>query len=198
MNEMVSAALGPWTNFYIIVGSAAAALTGLMFVVITLVVSSERREAASIGTAAFSTPSVVSLVAALIVSAISVIPWHSFVPFAVVVGAAGIGGVAYICRLILMARRFEDYQADVEDWTWYWILPIAAYGAMLVAAFFVGIASYGALLAIAAAVLLHLLIGIHNAWDIVTYITIERPEKEQYHPRSGTPSLPAEAEVKGP
>ncbi|HEY5257030.1 MAG TPA: hypothetical protein VIJ12_01480 [Candidatus Baltobacteraceae bacterium] len=179
MNEMVAATLGPWTNFYIIVGSAAAALTGLMFVVITLVISSERREGASVGTAAFSTPSVVSLVAALVVSAILVIPWRSLMPLAVVVGAAGIGGIAYIVRLILLAREFENYEADVEDWMWYWILPIAAYGAMLVAAFFVGVASYGALCAIAAAVLLHLLIGIHNAWDIVTYVAIERPEAER-------------------
>ena len=181
MNEAVSAALGPWTNYYIIVGSAAAALTGLMFVVITLVVSSERREGMSIGTAAFSTPSVVSLVAALIVSAITVIPWLNVMPLAIVIGAAGIGGIGYIVRLIFMARRFEDYEPDMEDWMWFWILPIAAYGTMAAAAFFLPTATYGALFAIAAAVLLHLVIGIHNAWDIVTYITIERPEQDQDH-----------------
>jgi hypothetical protein len=178
MNEMISVALGPWTNFYIIVGSAAAALMGLMFVVVTLVVSSERREGASVGTAAFSTPSVVSLAFALIVSALAVVPWPTLVPFAAVLGAGGIGGIAYIVRLILMARGFDGYNADIEDWTWFWILPIVAYGTMFVAAFFVGAGSYAALFAIAAAVLLHLLIGIHNAWDIVTYITIERPERD--------------------
>jgi len=176
MNQAISAALGPWTNYYIIVGSAAAALTGLMFVVITLVVSGERREGASIGTATFSTPSVVSLAAALIVSAVFAIPWLSLVPLAIVIGVGSVGGLAYIVRLIVMARGFENYEPDVEDWTWFWILPIVAYGTTLVAAFFLPAATYGALFAIAAAVLLHLLIGIHNAWDIVTYIAIERPE----------------------
>jgi len=186
MNEAVTAVLGPWTNFYIIVGSAAAALTGLMFVVITLVVSSERREGASVGTAAFSTPSVVSLVAALIVSALVVVPWLSLTPLAFAIGASGLGGIAYIVRLIFMALRFKVYEPDMEDWIWFWILPIVAYGTMLVAAFWVGSASYGALLAIAAAVLVHLLIGIHNAWDIVTYIAIERPEMDgNGKPRGG-------------
>lgn len=178
MSEAVSAVLGPWTNFYIIVGSAAAALTGLMFVVITLVTSTARREGASVATAAFSTPSVVSLVAALVVAAIAVIPWPSLVPLAVLLGAAGLGGIAYIVRLIVLARGYEHYDPDVEDWTWFWILPMAAYGTMLIAAFFLATASYGALLAIAAAVLTHLVIGIHNAWDIVTYVAIESPEKD--------------------
>jgi hypothetical protein len=37
MAETVSSLLTPWSNFYIMAGSSAAALTGLMFVVITLV-----------------------------------------------------------------------------------------------------------------------------------------------------------------
>jgi len=177
MNETIPAVLGPWANYYIIVGSAAAALTGLMFVVITLVVSSERREGASIGTAAFSTPSVVSLVAALTVSALVVVPWPSLVPLAIAIGVAGLGGCAYIVRLVVMARGLENYEPDIEDWLWFWILPIAAYGTMLVGAFFLTAARHGVLFALAAAVLLHLLVGIHNAWDIVTYLAIERPER---------------------
>jgi hypothetical protein len=37
MSEAVLAPLAAWQNFYVIIGSAAATLTGLLFVVITLV-----------------------------------------------------------------------------------------------------------------------------------------------------------------
>jgi hypothetical protein len=54
----VIAQLEGWERFYVIVGSSAAALTGLMFVVITLIADSEMPR--SPGTvAAFGTPTVV-------------------------------------------------------------------------------------------------------------------------------------------
>ncbi len=50
--------LPAWQNFYVIIGSAAAALTGLMFVVITLIArAGQRRSSESVG--AFGTPTVV-------------------------------------------------------------------------------------------------------------------------------------------
>ena len=49
--------LATWQNFYVITGSAAATLTGLMFVVISLIVGTRARVSpASGGIAAFSTP----------------------------------------------------------------------------------------------------------------------------------------------
>ena len=37
MQEAVLSPLASWQSFYVIIGSAAATLTGLMFVVITLI-----------------------------------------------------------------------------------------------------------------------------------------------------------------
>ena len=39
--------LTTWENFYVIIGSAAAALTGLMFVAVTLIPEAMKRAAAS-------------------------------------------------------------------------------------------------------------------------------------------------------
>jgi len=58
MNDAVPALLRSWTNFYVIVGSSAGALTGLQFVVIALI--SEARAAGSMSEPrAFGTPTVV-------------------------------------------------------------------------------------------------------------------------------------------
>src|SRR5437660_10871736 len=59
--------LSGWENFYVIVGSSAAALIGLQFVVIALI--KDLRTRTSSGTiSAFGTPTVVHLGGALIVS----------------------------------------------------------------------------------------------------------------------------------
>ena len=59
MTELATQPLTAWESFYVIVGSSAAALIGLQFVVMTLVADSGRRvpaDAASIN--AFGSPSV--------------------------------------------------------------------------------------------------------------------------------------------
>ena len=45
MPDAAGSALIPWDNFYVIVGSSAAALTGLQFVVITLVAETRKQTA---------------------------------------------------------------------------------------------------------------------------------------------------------
>src|SRR5258708_15036701 len=78
MSEAALLPLATWQNFYVIVGTAAATLTGLMFVVITLIVqlrvqvSSPRS-----GIAVFSTPNVFHFGAALLVAAILSAPWQA-------------------------------------------------------------------------------------------------------------------------
>src|SRR3989449_10732821 len=63
-----------WENFYVIIGSSAAALTGLQFVVVVL-----GAEARSLGTevGAFGTPTVVHFCAVLLMSAILSVPWRA-------------------------------------------------------------------------------------------------------------------------
>jgi hypothetical protein len=94
--------LSAWSNFYVITGSSAAALTGLMFVVITLGAGG-RSQTSHEGIATFSTPTVVHFGAALLISALLSVPWHSLAHAAVVLGAAGLYGVAYTARSLLLA-----------------------------------------------------------------------------------------------
>ena len=58
------------------------------------------------------------------------------------------------------------------------LLPFAAYASLALAAFAASSHTHGALFAVGAAVLLLLFIGIHNAWDSVTYIAMERVRRD--------------------
>lgn len=84
--------LGPWGNFYVMTGSSAAALIGLMFVVMTLVTGTERARRRE-GTANFLTPTVVHFAAALLISAIVEAPWRSLLYPRIVLALAGVYGV---------------------------------------------------------------------------------------------------------
>jgi hypothetical protein len=66
---------GEWESFYVIVGSSAAALTGLQFVVVVL--GAEAHALSGTTMRAFGTPTVVHFCAALLVSAILSAPWHT-------------------------------------------------------------------------------------------------------------------------
>jgi hypothetical protein len=65
----VDPTLSRWENYYVIVGSAAAALIGIQFVVITLIGSLQKRTSAE-SIRAFGTPTVVHLATALVISAV--------------------------------------------------------------------------------------------------------------------------------
>ena len=183
-----------WETFYVIVGSAAAALTGLQFVTIALV-ADHRRERKSIRDAesvrAFGTPTVVHFAAVLFFSALVAAPWPSVAAIAIALAASAVLGFLYLILVIRRARRQTDYVMVTEDLIFYIWLPMAAYALLLVAAMLLPSQPIGLFL-VAAVSLGLLFIGIHNSWDAVTYIAIdlaaareEREEKEkgQHHRR---------------
>jgi hypothetical protein len=170
MQEAVLSPLATWQNFYVIIGSAAATLTGLMFVVMTLRVRG-RRSSGALG--AFATPTVVHFGAVLLVAALLSAPWQALWPAGLLLGLSGLGGVSYVIIVLRRARRQVDYQPVLEDWLWYMLLPLVSYTALVVAAIVLPGQPAPALFVIAAATVLLLFIGIHNAWDNVTYTAIE-------------------------
>jgi hypothetical protein len=167
--------LTEWESFYVIVGSSAAALTGLMFVVITLMADLEAQRSSG-ALAAFGTPTVVHFCSALIVSAMLSAPWHSLTPLAAVLAVCGVWGTAYTFIVARRARRQHTYQPVFEDWLWHTVLPVAAYTALLLAAIVLPGDAEPSLFVVAAAVLSLVLIGIHNSWDTVTYLALSEQE----------------------
>ncbi len=180
MQEAVLSPLATWQNFYVIIGSAAATLTGLMFVVMTLIAGVRVRVSSpSSGIAVFSTPNVVHFGAALLVAAILSAPWQALWNAGLLLGLSGLGGVTYIIIVLRRARRLQaDYQPVLSDWLWHTILPLVSYTALVVAAILLPVHPAPALFVIAAATVLLLFIGIHNAWDVVTYVPFERSQPE--------------------
>jgi hypothetical protein len=138
---------------------------------------------------AFSTPTIVHFCAAFLIAAIVSVPWQAVSGAALALGACGAAGVGYALIVIGRARRgFEtNYEPVLEDWLWHCAFPLVAYTALLVAALLLRRDPTPCLFVIAATALLLLFIGIHNAWDAVTYIVARKAESrhtEKDHPRT--------------
>jgi D-alanyl-lipoteichoic acid acyltransferase DltB (MBOAT superfamily) len=179
MQEAAVSPLPTWQNFYVITGSAAAALTGLMFVVITLIAGARvRRSSETVG--AFGTPTVVHFCLVLLVAAILSAPWQALWHAGLLLGLTGLGGVTYIVIVVRRARCQTDYQPVLEDWLWHTVLPLVSYTTLLVAAMVLPGNPVPALFGTGAVTVLLLFIGIHNAWDTVTYVAVmaSQPENE--------------------
>jgi hypothetical protein len=173
--------LNGWENFYVIVGSSAGALIGLQFVVITLIAEMPIRGAAQ-ASGAFSTPSVVHFGVVLLLSAIVTAPWNGIFTVSLLWGLVGVCGVVYTVIVVRLMRRQTAYQPVFEDWLFHVLLPFAAY-AMLAASEYLAHMAHSyvrpALFLVGAAALLLLFIGIHNAWDAVTYHVFVRSKQEK-------------------
>lgn len=107
--------LAQWDSFYVIVGSAAGALIGLQFVVMTLIAERPAPRAAE-GGAAFATPTIVHLGTALLLSAVLRAPWQAIGLVAALWGFTGLGGVAYAAIVARRMRAQTIYQPEFEDW----------------------------------------------------------------------------------
>jgi hypothetical protein len=168
-----------WENFYVIVGSSAAALTGLMFVVITLASETRIRYEGAVN--AFSSPTVSHFCFVLLVAAIVSTPGHSAASLGICLGIAGVAGFAYSIRTAVRIRRQKEYTPVLEDWIWHATFPILAYGAMALSALAMWRRPGAMLYVVAASALLLLYTGIHNSWDTAMYLAV--------HERSETPAV---------
>jgi len=172
MSADTTSLLQPWSNFYVIVGSSAGALTGLQFVVIALIAQAQAT-GSMLEIRAFGSPTVVHFCAALLVSAILSAPWHTLSNVGLVLGICGAAGVVYALSVIRHASRTTGYRPDLEDWMWYVVLPLGTYVALLVSGIEFATYPTTSLFEIAAISLVLLFIGIHNAWDTVTFVAVK-------------------------
>jgi hypothetical protein len=165
-----------WANFYIVVGSSAAALIGMQFVVMTLIAARPRHPTEE-AFAAFATPTVVHLAVAIVASAVMSAPWRSPSGAALALALCGVAGMVYGAVVLRRVYRQTFYDAVWQDWVWYAVLPCVSYATLAVGALAqTEQRSFGPGL-IAGAALALLLIGIHNAWDTVVHVVILTPDE---------------------
>jgi hypothetical protein len=166
-----------WESFYVIVGSSGAALTGLQFVVIALITELRKRRTTE-SFDAFGTPTIVHFCAALFISAILSAPWQEVSSAAIAIAVTGAAGLVYTALVVRRVRSQTLYAMVFEDWLFHTALPFLAYATVLAGGITLVNHTLDALFGIASASILLLFIGIHNAWDSVTFIAMDKDDAD--------------------
>ena len=159
-----------WENFYLMIGSAAAGLIGLLFVVATLT-GGLGADKAEMGARVYLTPTVshfaVVLALAAVTAAPRLPPWGT----AALLAAAALWGLGYSANVARMLHLRQGPNAP--HWTDFWCygcFPGTLYVVLIAAAGALGMGVSWAQNAFAAALLALLLLTIRNAWDLVISI----------------------------
>jgi hypothetical protein len=159
-----------WENYYLMVGSSAGALIGLMFVVVTLTAGRDRAEVER-GKHLYTSPIVWHLGVILTLSGAAAVPGITAAHFGLATLGLAVLGLGWGIRSALgIWRRPGAPDASGFDMFWYGVAPAIVYIGL-------GIAGLGLLTekpwgtnAVAGGLMALLLVSIHAEWDLVTYL----------------------------
>ncbi len=158
-----------WDTFYLLTGTSAAALVGMMFVVTTLTaeIATERVER---GIIIYQNPTIFHLGAIFLASALAVMPEHLLMATAALLLILGIVGAVYSALTLRRTiESYEFYRSTLADRAFYGALPCLLYLALAAGAAAAFASSDLAAETIGAAALALLLVSIRNAWDVARF-----------------------------
>ena len=167
--------LQAWHDFFVLTGTAAATLLGLVFVAasIAATIPNEKLGADYPGSRAlWVMPIVYAFVRVLVVSAVGVIPgltWTSFGYLLSVLAMTDLVRMVWVARGMTRFHRQREH-LEASDWGWYVFYPAAA--TLTVAATGVSLAMGWSLPVqlLAAGLIGHLVVGVHNAWELADWL----------------------------
>ena len=159
-----------WDSYFLLIGGAAGALIGLLFVVAGLT-SGLQREDRLRGASLYLSPVVFHFAVVLVVSGAALAPRLSAPHMAIVVGVCALAGLVHLAYVTAgIASRRTPAPPHWSDVWCYGVGPLGLYAALAGAAWAVWAAASWAAYAVAAAGMALLLIGVRNAWDLVTWL----------------------------
>ena len=169
--EAAHTPLERWHEFYLLIGTSAAALVALLFVAVSVgtgFITPER----SHGTRTYISPVAVHFVSVLVVSAIALVPSHTRISLALIIGAGAVGMM--VCSVYVLIRVLKGESQEIVDWLGYGVAPLICYAGLLAAAILFFLDVRGGPELLAAAVVLLLIVTIRDAWDLLLFIVRQR------------------------
>ena len=162
-----------WQTFYLMVGSSAAALIGLLFVVITLSGEVDPSKAgAAQGT--FLTPTVLHFAIVFVISCAAVAPKLPPALMAAATAVPALVGLAYAVAAVVRLATGKISAPHWTDYAFYGVLPAGCYLWLLVTACGVWQEAAFAEPSMALGMVALLLLAIRDAWDLATWLTYHK------------------------
>ena len=157
-----------WHDFYILLGTASAALVALLFVAASIgtgLISAQR----STATRTYMSPIIFHYTFVLFVSLMGLVPDMTDQALAAIITVVALAGIGF--SIVVLIGVFHSAASDIADRFGYGGSPLAAYATALVAAGFLFAHSAVGPNVLAGALVLLLLVNIRNAWDLtITFV----------------------------
>lgn len=165
-----------WGEFYLLVGSAAAVLIGLIFVVISLM-QDRSRSTVLTGSRLYMGPIVLGVSFVLVLSAAALAPGIDNRQFAAVTAVVALWGLARAIMSSIGIARLKEVH-----WTDFWFYGAAPTGiylalAAIAAAFWQDCEC--SRVGVAVVITAMLLLAIRNEWDLITWIAPRSSQDEE-------------------
>jgi hypothetical protein len=178
--DPLSTALQPWQNFYLLVGTAAATLTGLMFVAVTFGSSLVKRETAQMARA-FLDPTYEHFVQVLLTACLTTVPVFGWSIF------GGLLVIVSVLRLMSIRRVFGHFQnaqrtsRDIEgsDWLLSIVLPLLCHLWLMMTGVAFVLRMSLAVPSLAIVTLSLFLVAIHGAWELLVWMALAVNERRR-------------------
>jgi hypothetical protein len=170
MNE-----LERWADFYLLMAEAAAALIGLLFVVITLGAERKLADAAN-KIAIYLTPTAVYFASVLFLAALLTFPNHTRLTATLCTCLVGVVGLVYSASLVIRRGIKKSYD-ELRDLTSYAGVPFAAYALLVLGGVLFLHDPQRGLTLVAAGMLSLLAVAIRNSWAIAIDVASTSPDR---------------------
>jgi hypothetical protein len=165
-----------WHDYFFMLGTAAASLIGLMFVVVTLTAGQDRQRTER-GKHLYTSPVVWNLGVVLLLSGAAIAPTVSTTALGIVTAVASIIGIALSIRSSIGIARIpmSGEENNTFDLSWYGIVPGLVYLALGCTGVALAVRLGWAPTALATALIALLLVSIHAEWDLATFLAPQAP-----------------------
>ncbi|HEY1586525.1 MAG TPA: hypothetical protein VGH63_12610 [Polyangia bacterium] len=164
-----------WQNFYLLVGTAAATLIGLMFVAVTFGAGLMRTESA-VSARAFIDPPFTHFVTVLLIACLTLVPTMSPILLGTALLVATTLRTVALVRVHRRMREAHQRYNDIElsDWMLGVVLPAACYAGLLATGIAFVAERAAAFSGLAVVIVTILLLGVFGAWELVIWLALTR------------------------
>jgi hypothetical protein len=132
------------------------------------------------GVRAFISPNIFIFTTTLVVSLVLMVPGPSGTAIGTFLCLGAVASLGYLAYT-RAHRQWRHNKLSYPDWIWYVGLPPTGYVLLLLSGIGFLLQAAGSMHGVAAALILLLMIGIRNAWDLVIFMT-QREQKQADQP----------------
>jgi hypothetical protein len=162
-----------WDNFFIMAGTAAATLIGLLFVAVTVSTGFSTLSIVR-GSRGFLTPTLIRFGGVLFLSLVVLAPWPSAWRIGIILSLGGLADLAYQIKVVIRRHQVGLVLLDWHDWLPYVGVPALGTASLIVGAVGLPAEQTFAPYVIAGATVLTLFAGIYGAWDLTLWMIKNR------------------------